>query len=458
MWTYPGVANAWVLAPFCALFLLALIDFANPWRLVHLDLLVLLSFVLALAFWSESSFLPLLFIDGPLVYLGARLAMIAHLGREAVGYRSRGLEQRPALSARWLLVGIAALALVHASWTLSARVNTDVGYASVRGAQRILDGRPLYGADRALNANLGYDPHLDTYGPVVYEAYVPFAQAARSTLAARLATLFFDLLTAALLFVLGRKLREPRTGILLAYCWLAFPFTLYAGGLASNDAMVAAALVATLLVAQHPARRGAIAALAAWSKLSPLALVPLLAGHELSARGRSARLVAFAGAFALISAALFAPVLVHSPIDQILSRTFGFQLGREPAYSIWERLDGTAVVHTAAWVKTAARVAHGLLMAVTVALGVALLWLPRRRDVVGLACVSAALLMAIELCDGYYTFTYILWFAPLVLVALLLSSAQETTVSAFGSEVSTSGAPSPTTTRSSMRTPRVSGR
>jgi Glycosyltransferase family 87 len=456
-WTYPAVPNPWVLVPFCVLFLLPLLDLSHPWQLLHLDLLALLSFVVALAFWSQSSFLPLLFIDAPLVYLGARMAMIARIGW--AGRRpSTVASHQLVLSPRWLLVGIAVLAVVHGSWTLSAAVNTDVGEASVQGASKILHGKPLYGVDRPLVSNLGYDPHFDAYGPVAYEAYVPFSSIASATLAARLATLFFDLLTAVLLFALGRKARGPTVGVTLAYCWLAFPFSLYAGGLASNDSLVAAALVGTLLVAQSPARRGAMLALAAWSKLSPLALVPLLAGHELPARGHRAPLLGFAGAFVLVSAALFLAVLGHGGASHFLARTFGFQAGREPAYSIWERLGGGGFAHTAPWIKDSARVLHGLLVALTVGAGVALLWLPRRRDAIGLAGASAALLMAIQLCNGYYTFTYTLWFAPLVLIALLLSRPQATTVSAFGSELNTSGPRSPTTTRSSIRTPREPGR
>lgn len=458
VWTYPAVANPWVLTPFCALFLLGLLELSSPWQLRNLDLLALLSFVVALALWSQSSLLALAFIYAPLVYLGARMAMIARGGHSS-RMISAEAARPPVLSHRWLLVGIAVLTVVHFSWTLSSRVNTDVGEASVRGAAKIIEGRPVYGVDRPLVSDFGVDPHFDTYGPVVYEGYVPFAAAAGSTLAARLASLFFDLLTAALLFALGRSVRGSTAGVTLAYSWLAFPFTLYAGGLASNDSIVAAALVATLLAARYPARRGAMAAVAAWSKLSPLALLPLLASQDLQARDRRTRLLAFTGAFALVSAALFLPVLAHGGAGEFLGRTFGFQLGREPAYSIWERLDGDGLAHTATWVTDPARILHGLLVATTIGAGVALLWLPRRRDVIGLAGASAALVMAIQLCDGYYTFTYTLWFAPLALVALVLRRpAQETTVSSLESDVNTSGPCSPTTVRSSILTPSSPGR
>ena len=47
----------------------------------------------------------------------------------------------------------------------------DVGYSGVIGADRLADGKSIYG-------NFPKDnEHGDTYGPVAYEAYVPFEQA-----------------------------------------------------------------------------------------------------------------------------------------------------------------------------------------------------------------------------------------------------------------------------------------
>jgi hypothetical protein len=459
--TYPAVSHFWVLLPFCGLFLLPLIDFGHLRRMVHLDLLVLLSFAGALGFWERPRLWPLLFIYAPLIYLLARMAMIARVGTEHPR-TPRAMPFQRLLPRSWLIVGIVVLTAVHVNWTLNARVNSDVGYASVHGAQNLLHGHAVYGADPSLVANLGYDPHYDTYGPVNYEAYIPFAGVAGTTTAARLATLFFDLLTAALLFTLGRQVRGPTAGVTLAYAWLAFPFTLYADALGANDAILAAALVATLIVARSPARRGAIAALAVWTKLGPLALLPVLAGHDSSGRSRRRRLLTFAAAFVLLSAAAFVPVLLHSSPGTIVARTFGFQFGRPPSYSIWERLGDSAFVGSGSWIKTASGVAHGLITALVGGFALALLWMPRRRDVIGLAAASAAVLLAMQFCAGYYSFTYILWFVPLVLVGLLLPREephaperpnQEMTVSSFGRRVRISFPPSVTTTRSSIRTP-----
>ena len=464
--SYPAVSHAWVLLPFCGLFLLPLIDVGHLRRVRHLDLLALLALGIALGTWKLSRFWPLLFVYAPLAYLGVRMAIIARVGRPHPE-DARVRPFTPSMPRTWLIAGIAVLTVVHITWTLDAHVNTDVGYAGVQGALRVLHGQPLYGADPAVVTNLGYDPHYDTYGPANYEAYIPFASLAGITTAARLAALFFDLLTAALLFALGRQVRGPTAGVTLAYAWLAFPFTIYADGLAANDAMVAAALVGTLLVARSPARRGAMMAVAAWTKLTPLALIPLMAGHGPPRQDRRLRLLAFGAAFIVTSAAAFVPVLSHGGVGMFVTRTFGFQIGRQPGYSIWERLaDGTFGGATA-WIRASSGVAHGLLIALTGALAVVLLWAPRRRDVVGLAAASAAVLAAVLLCEGYFSFTYVLWLAPVVLAALLLEGherhppggpAQEMTVSSFDRPVRISRPPSVRTTRSSILTPSSPGR
>jgi hypothetical protein len=191
-----------------------------------------------------------------------------------------------------------------------------------------------------------------------------------------------------------------------------------------------------MLLAQFPVRRGLMAALAAWVKLSPLALVPLLAGYRGSSERRAAHgFLRFAIAFCLASVLVFLPALTHSTIQAFLSRTFGFQAHRPAALSIWAYMQMTFAIHTP-WIATAARVVHGLIAAVTAAFAILVSRESRRQDVVGLAATSAALLIAIEICLSYYSFSYILWFAPLVLVALLLDEPTSRSVSATESRQS----------------------
>ena len=56
--------------------------------------------------------------------------------------------------------------------------------------------------------------------------------------AAHAAAITFDLLTMLGLFFLGRRIRVP-TGVVLAYLWAAYPFTLFALSSNSNDSLVA---------------------------------------------------------------------------------------------------------------------------------------------------------------------------------------------------------------------------
>jgi hypothetical protein len=455
--TFPAVSNFWVYLPFCALFLAPLLDVRKLRRMLHLDLLALLSLGISLDAWHKSTFLALLFTYAPLAYLCVRMVSVARVGQSG-----RKSSQLPAariwLPRSWLLAGIVVLLAVHVSWNLGGSESTDVGPASVEGALKLAHGQPVYGISHATLANYGYDPHRDTYGPVVYESYLPFASITGSIAAARLTALFFDLLTAALLFALGRQVRGPTAGVVLAYAWLAFPITLYTGGVAANDSLVAAALVGTLLVARSPAKRGAMSALAAWTKLSPLALLPVMLSYAPSARPPRRALLAFGGAFALASALVLLPVLLHSSVSTFATRTFGYQFSRPPGFSIWEYLDFGGYAG-AAWIKPVSQVAHGLLLALAGAFVAALLWVPKRQDVVGLAGASAAVLLALQFLDGYFSLTYILWFVPLVLVALVLDGSQRgtgassvaargeqhsaredqsTTVSAFGRLVSSS--------------------
>jgi hypothetical protein len=414
---FPGVAHAWVVFPLAALMVLPLVDLARPRRLVHLDLFVLLVPVTALSLERPQRAWPVLMVYPALAYLCARMLMIARSTARA--HSPAWTPPASGLSRHWLLLGVAVLAAVHVSWALQGRANNDSAEGAVHGASRILAGKSLYGAA----ATIPSAPHGDVYGPVIYEAYVPFAAAFGARDAARVTTLFFELVVALLLFILGRRIRGPAAGVLLAYCWLAFPLTLYEDALAFNDAIVASALLASVLMASSPARRGAMTALAVWSKLSPLALLPLLVSHQGGARGAGGRrLRAFAAGFALLTALAFLPALAHGTAATFLSRTLGFQGLREPADSLWGTLQVNYGVH-APWIAVSARVAHGVLIALAGALCLLAFRIRRREDAIGLAAMSAAVLIAVQACLSYYAYGYILWFAPLVLLALLHDGA-----------------------------------
>ena len=199
------IANAlWIWLPLCALFVL---PFARPpLGLLHLDLAVLLAFSVSYAFFGASRIdvsVPLVY---PLLaYLLARMLGIAYA-------RSRGREPPPLrLTVPAGALGIGAVFLLGFRCGLNVVGSNviDVGYASVIGADHFGSGEAVYG-NFPLDNQRG-----DTYGPVLYYAYVPFEALLPwrggwdALPAAHAAAVVFDLLTAAGLWLLGRRLRGP---------------------------------------------------------------------------------------------------------------------------------------------------------------------------------------------------------------------------------------------------------
>jgi hypothetical protein len=400
---YPGafgrkVGALWIWIPMCVLFVAPFVR--RPLRMVHLDLLVLLSFSASFAFFNHADIdvsVPLVY--PPLVYLLLRLL--------AVGLRRPRAPERPLpllVPVTWLAVGAVFLLGFRVGLNVASSNVIDVGYSGVIGADRIADGTPLYGDWPRDNQ------HGDTYGPFNYLAYVPFEQALPwsgrwdDLPAAHVAALTFDLLCVVALFLLGRRIRGAPMGIVLAYAWLAFPFTLFATNTNSNDALPAALVLFAVLAASRPVVRGTLAGLAAMTKFAPLGLVPLLALHGGGpARARARRAVLFAVPFAAVCAALL--WWLAGDLRLFWDRTVGFQTSRGAPFSIWGLWE----------LEAAQRVVQG---AVTLlALGVA--FVRRREDLVGLAALCGAVLVALQLGLTYWFYLYVVWFAGLALVALL---------------------------------------
>lgn len=411
---YPGAfgrhVNAlYIWIPLCVLFFVPFFDWRKPLRLLHLDLLVLLSFSVSLAYFNHAHIYastPLVY--PPLVYLLVRMLALARVGRR--GPPSREPQSlRLLVPAPWLAIGVVFLIGFRIGLNVTDSNVIDVGYAGVIGAQRIAQEKPLYGNYPSDNE------HGDTYGPVNYEAYVPFQQifgwSGRwdDLPAAHAAAIVFDLLAVALLFLLGRRVRGPGLGIVLAYAWVSYPFTLFALESNSNDSLVAVLILAALLVASSPPARGMFAALAGLTKFAPLALAPLLWTHGvdgLSARARARALFLFAFAFAVTVAVVSIPALTHDSLHTIYERTLAYQSNRESPFSIWGLYGNIGYLQAAV---------QGAALALALSLAI----LPRRRDLIGLAGAAAAVLVAVQLGIEHWFYLYIPWFFGLAMLALL---------------------------------------
>ncbi len=412
----------YVFLPLCALFLLGLVDWRRRWRIANLDLLILLSFGISHFFFNRAEIgvsVPLQYI--PLVYLFARALWI--------GFRGRGEGLRPVWPAAWLLVAALFLIGFRVGLNMADSGAIDVGYAGVVGADRIAHGEPIYG-------NFPEDVSQgDTYGPVNYLAYFPFERiwpwsgSWDDLPAAHGAAIFFDLATFALLIFLGRRIRPGPSGrklaATLAFGWAAYPYTAFTLESNSNDSLVAMLLVATLLVLARPAARGATAALATFAKFAPAVLVPMLLTYETERsapppsgkgglrarysfstpltgwRGRAA----FAAGFLIVTVAVMAWPAADPGLHTFYERTIAYQAGRDSPFSIWGQVPSLEPLRTA-------------ILAATATLALFLAFRPRRKALVQVASLAAALILGVQLTMHHWFYLYIVWFYPLLLVAM----------------------------------------
>jgi hypothetical protein len=116
----------------------------------------------------------------------------------------------------------------------------------------------------------------------------------------------------------------------------------------------------------------------------------------------------FAAGFAVVAALAFVPVVAHNSPRSFFDATIAFQAQRGSPFSVWGLYEGAWIDKLQLAVQIAA-----------VAGAVALAFVPRRRDLVGLAALSAAILIALQLGVTHWFYLYIPWFFPLVMLALL---------------------------------------
>jgi hypothetical protein len=408
----------YVFLPLCLIFLVGMVDWRRIWRVANLDLLVLLGFGVSHFFFNRAAIGVSVPLQYPvLLYLFGRALWI--------GFRGRGEKLRPVWPVAWILVAALFLMGFRVGLNLADSGAIDVGYASVVGADRITHGEPI-------DDNFPDDVSQgDTYGPVNYYAYVPseliwpWSGSWDDLPAAHGAAVTFDILTFGFLLLLGIRIRPGPAGrrlaAILGFGWAAYPYTAFALETNSNDTLVATLLVATLLVLAKPIARGALAALATFAKFAPALLVPMLLTYEprratgegdLRARftfsasltGRRAR-IAFGASFLIVAVVVMLWPAIDPGLHTFYDRTIAYQQSRDSPFSIWGQVPSLEPLRTAILVAIAAL---SLLLALR----------PRRKSLIQVAAFGAALLLGLQLTMHHWFYLYIVWFYPLLLVAL----------------------------------------
>jgi hypothetical protein len=418
---YPGwfgnhVTAPRVWLPLCGVFLLLFVDRRRLRRLVHLDLLMILGFGASQWFFQRGDIgvsVPLAYV--PLLYLLVRMASIAR-NRE-----SRRDLLAPVIGPRALAVVLALVCAARIGLNvfdtndryyagigkISSTV-VDVGYAGVAGANRIELGDELYTPTA----------HLDTYGPLAYLAYIPFERvwpfegAWDSLPAAHAAAIAFDLMTIAGLIVLGLRLRPGRAGatlgLAMACAWAACPYSAYVLNANTNDGIVSASVVWALVAFRSSFVSGFAVGVGFAAKFVPAALLPALVRLRRGGGLRAAVLclLGFATVVA-VAVAAFAP---PEGLGLMWSHTIARQSGSSSPFSVWGLWEWIA------WLRGPLQV---ILIGAAVAASAAAF--ARERGVAEAAAVAAALVIGVEVTAFHWIYFYIVWFLPLVIVALFVA-------------------------------------
>jgi hypothetical protein len=115
--------------------------------------------------------------------------------------------------------------------------------------------------------------------------------------------------------------------------------------------------------------------------------------------------VTFGIAFVLTAIVLLAWPAVDPGLSTLYDRTIAYQAGRDSPFSIWGQI---------AWLEPV-RIA---LLAAVALLAIAFAFRPKEKQLFQVAALGAALLIGLQLTMHHWFYLYIVWFYPLLLVAL----------------------------------------
>jgi hypothetical protein len=388
----PGSATLWspaLLVLFTLLFIAAVA--VQPLRsLRNLDALVIGAGFTASAFLLDDRLVAAhVYVGGAvLAYIAVRCAMAAfgrvEPAREPLVPIDRHL---PTITIATLL---AAVVLVVTSEGIS-----DVAFAGMAGGTLLNHGVSPY----------GHIPvevvHGDTYPLLTYVLYMPFAAISPVHDS-------FDSLDGALwlnaIALLVAAAFAKRWGTRTVLAWLAFPPVLLAASGGGNDVPAAAFAIAALAYAAREQVSAGLLTLAGWVKIAPaVALLPLLA------RLRRATLAQAATVVVALFAAGVVAMLVVGGTDAIDKATTAlrFQFERGSWFSVWRQLGAPAV--------------QVALQALTVAFATVAVVATSRRpgsSLGQLAGLTGAIVALVQLSAIYWTYAYLPWLLPFILVAL----------------------------------------
>jgi hypothetical protein len=161
--------------------------------------------------------------------------------------------------------------------------------------------------------------------------------------------------------------------------------------------------VLCLLVITSAPARGAATALAGLAKFAPFVLGPLfLRGTGSFPRKKS--ILGFILGFVACAAIVMLPVLLGGYFHTFWRHTVVSQVDRTSPFSIWGLWGGLGLE-------------QHLVEGFAIGLAIAVAFIPRQREIVEVAALGTAVMIAFELALTHWFYLYIPWFFPLLIVA-----------------------------------------
>jgi Glycosyltransferase family 87 len=398
-------------------------------RIRNLDVAALLALVVPVLLLNERLLVASTLAAMPsLLWLAGRCAWVA-LGPQEGGFALRpsqasGLRATspscplfdaltPAWSdarrARLLRLAVGAAAACVAMITLSAPSTVDVGQALMEGATLLVHGTLPYG-------HMPGDVfHGDVYPLLSYAVYTPLAvfMPVHDDWDVANGALVVAALSAIVgAWLLARRGRTTPEGLRAALAWLTLPPLLVTVSTGTSDVLLGALLLAALVLARRPLASTAAILVAGWFKVVPFALLPIWLAR-LRGRRLAVALALIAGSGAVTLAVLVALGGSHAPAQML--EAIAYQAERRTLHSAWTLLG-------LEWLQPLGQAAVLALIAaatVRVRRDAALATDPAR-----LAALSAAVLLGLQLTANYWTYLYLAWVVPCVVVALLADAPQ----------------------------------
>jgi hypothetical protein len=158
----------------------------------------------------------------------------------------------------------------------------------------------------------------------------------------------------------------------------------------------------------------------------------------------SRRALLFTCGFTAVTLLVMAWPTINPGLKTFYERTIAAQAGRSSPFSIWGQDESLEPIRVA-------------ILAATGVLALALAFVPRRKSLLQVAALSAALMLGVQLTLHHWFYLYIVWFFPLMLIALcLLEPSEEPApeeVPRLGRRFRRRRAPEPSPARSSPPVP-----